>query len=164
MQAEDLTYGRFLPPSFRTALAAVVSQVEETARNAGGVAPEANQLDRMLDEAIAAIATLQETDTPDVVSITQAFGVATIVVLYDKDLDPAFVPAVANFAITDPARTITGVSVAGRRVSITYSGTVLVTADAPLLAYTQVAGTALRDFAGLKAADYTATAVTVAAS
>lgn len=162
MQAEDLSYAPFAERNFRTVLARVVSDAEERARNAGGVHPVANQLTTMLAEATAALSTLVETDTPDVVSMTQAFDVAVIEVLFDKDLDPAFVPAIADFAITDPARTITSVSVSGRVVSIAYSGVTLVTADAPLLAYTQVADTALRDFAGLKAANFAATAVTVA--
>lgn len=159
--ARDVRRGEAL----RTLIADAVSEVQVDASKRGGVTVASAQLHAMLTAGATAIASLRDLVAPAISTRTQAFGAAKIVLTYGKPLDPAFVPPTSAFAITDPNRTVTGVAVVGRTVEVSYSGVVLVTADAPLIAYTQpTADLRLRDQAGNLAASFTAAAVTVAAS
>lgn len=145
----------------RQLLAAACSEAQVDASRRAGDSAAAQQLVTLLTAAIAQVSGVADDVLPTVSSKTQAFGVASIVLTYSKPLDPDWVPAIADFAITDPARTVTGVSVVGSTVLVAYSGDVLVTADAPLIAYTQ-STQGMRDIAGNLAASFTAAAVTVA--
>ena len=125
----------------------------------------AAQLYALLETASATlVATVADAVAPTVSTLTQTFTEKVIVLTYNSALHPSFVPPVAAFAITDPARTITAVDVVGSTVRLTYTGTLLVTADDPLVAYTQDAALGHRDLANNLAASFTAAAVTVAGS
>jgi hypothetical protein len=142
--------------------AKAVDEALADAARRGGVSPKATRLHVLATAIASAVASVRDTTAPAISTRTQAFGVPTIVLTYAEDLDPAWVPPVAAFAITSPVRTVTAVRVQNRQVQIDYSGAVLLTADSPDIAYTQSATEGHRDLGGTLAASFTAAAVTVA--
>lgn len=130
----------------------------------GGTTPKATRLTALMTAVNTAIASVRDTTAPAISTRTQAFGVAEIALLYGEQLDADFVPVAADFVISSPTRTVTGVRIDNRTVYVAYSGTVLVTSDTPDIAYTQNATAGHRDAAGNLAASFTAAAVTVAGS
>lgn len=152
--------------ALRSAAAKAISQVEIYTGKIGGVANDKATLLNafFLDAAAKALAgTTADAVAPAVSTRTQTFTEKVIVITYAEALD-SVVPPVSAFAITDPARTVTGVEVVGSTVRVSYSGALLVTADAPLIAYTQPSFNQLRDQSGNLAASFAAAAVTVAGS
>lgn len=150
--------------ALRREAAKAISQVEiYTGKIGGANNDKATLLSAFFtDCATKALAgTTADAAAPTVSSRTQTFTERVIVITYSEPLD-SVVPPVSAFAITDPARTVTGVEVVGSTVRVSYSGALLVTADAPLIAYTQPSFNQLRDQSGNLAASFSAAAVTVA--
>lgn len=150
-----------LGEQLRTLGAKAVDEALIDAAARGGTSAKASRLHALATAIATAVAAVRDTTAPAIVSRTQAAGVARIVLTYNEDLDPAWVPPTSAFAITSPARTVTGVAVSGRRVEVSYSGAVLTALDTPEIAYTQNATNGHRDFAGNLAATLAAGAVTV---
>ncbi len=149
----------------RTILADAISEAEVDASRRGADSIAAAQLSTMLAAGVTALAGIVDDAVPTAVSRLQAFDVPTIVLTYSKALDPDYVPTVASVVISSPTRTVTAVRVVGATVEVDYSGATLLTADSPLIAYTQPAASfRLRDQAGNLAASFVAAAVTVAAA
>lgn len=148
--------------TLRRILAHAVSECEKDAIRRGGTSPKATQLDTLAAAVRTALASLRDLTAPTLSTITQAVGSNTIVLTYNGGLEGDYVPPTTAFAITSPARTVTGVAVNGARVEVTYSGVSLVSGDTPLIAYTQDTSAGHRDEAGNLAATFAASAVTVA--
>lgn len=156
MIRQELPVAPLLPAWVRTAVARAVTY-------GGRSAAAAAQLFTLLSAAAAAlVAAKNDTTAPTVSTRTQTFTDKVIVITYDGELHPSFVPATTDFAITSPARTVTGVDVVGSTVRVTYSGALLVTADSPEIAYTQNTSAGHRDWGNNLAATFAAAAVTVA--
>lgn len=156
MIRQELPAAPLVPAWVRTAVAKAVTLGNRSALAAA-------QLFTLLTAGAAALATAKaDTTAPAVSSRTQAFGVAKIVITYDGELHPSFVPVATDFAITSPARTVTAADVVGATVVVSYSGDVLVTADSPEIAYTQNTSVGHRDWGNNLAATFAAAAVTVA--
>jgi hypothetical protein len=152
--------------ALRSAAAKAISQVEIYTDKIGGAANDkATLLNAFFtDCATKALAgTSADAAAPTVSSRTQTFTEQVIVITYNEPL-ALVVPDKSAFAITSPARTVTGVEVVGSTVRVSYSGALLVTADSPEIAYTQPSFNRLSDASGNLAASFTAAAVTVAGS
>lgn len=166
MRIETLKSPGVLSNAYRLRVEAqkAISQVEIFTGAIGGAAnSSATLLNAFFTDCAtkALVGTAADAAAPTLVSQTQTFTEKVIVLTYNEPLD-SVVPPASAFAITDPVRTVTGVEVVGSTVRITYSGDLLVTLDAPLIAYTQPTFNQLRDQSGNLAASFIATAVTVA--
>lgn len=158
MTPNQLPNAPLLPAWVRTSVAKAVTLALRSQAAAA-------QLNALLGAAVQSlVATVADVVAPTVSTRTQAFTEKVIVLTYNGALHPSFVPPVGAFAITSPTRTVTAVDVVGSTVRITYSGTLLVTADSPDIAYTQDVASGHRDLAGNLAATFAAAAVTVAGS
>ncbi len=126
---------------------------------------KAKLVDDLLVEARAILGAIDDATAPTVSTRTQAAGVRTIVIACSEGLDPTVQVPTSAFAITSPARTITGVRILGASILVDYTGVVLEPGDTPEIAYTQPVDTtvAVRDQAGNLLATFAAAAVTVAA-
>lgn len=167
MQPTDLRNSTVLGSwqKLREAAARVIDEANQQGSNDAQAAADlyalANQLQAYAVVVDASAAT--NAAAPAVSTRDGAFAAQTITVTYDKALAAGFTPAITDFAITSPDRPVSAVAVnAGAgTVTITYTGTQLVTADTPLLTFTN---RGLRGVYGTPVASYTAQAVTVAGS
>lgn len=169
MRHDELQYQRTLGTDgcLRVAVAKAVSEFQGKPDGSGreGAAADLYALAAQVQAAVVAVeagAAAAVAAAPTIVSMTQAFGVAKIIVTFSATLGGY--TAASQWAISDPARTVTGASVVGNTVEVSYSGTTLVTADAPLLAFDAPAEPTLTSIYGVAVADAAAAAVTVAAS
>lgn len=169
MQHTELQYQRILGTDgcLRSAVAKAVTEFQLKPDGAGreGAAADLYALAAQVQAAVVAVeagAAATVAAAPTIVSMTQAFGVAKIVVTFSASLGGY--TTTSQWAVSSPARTVTGVAVVGNTVEVSYSGTVLVTADTPLLAFDAPAEPTLTSLYGVAVADAVAAAVTVAAS
>lgn len=143
----------------RSTAARAISMVEVTAgKTPGGKTSGANLLHTFFTACATAVAGLRDVTAPTVVSITQPLGVNTITITLSEGLRPDIIPALTSF-VTSPARTITGISVVGVTVVITYSGVALT--NGQTIAYTAPGTNDLQDPAGNILATFAATAIVV---
>lgn len=135
--------------------------VAQALAEAAGKPDKSQRLSVFLTAANAAIGT-KDTAAPTVSTRTHDTTKNVIFINCNEGLDPYQVPPASAFAIV-PARTVVGVHVEGRRISVEYSGVRLTAANTPTVAYTQPAATQARvaDAAGNLLATAAAAAVTV---
>ncbi len=145
----------------RIEAAKAISAVEISAgRGHAGAdkSPHAFQLNAFFTECATAVASFIETVVPAVAA--KSIGAANkkrIVLTYGEGLNPKFVPAVTDFAITTQAQAVTKVTIDGPFVYLDVATDFV--AGAVNVAYTQ--GTIkLQDASGNLAASFTAAAVT----
>ena len=144
----------------RTEASKAISAVEIFAGRNGGTSGSATQLHAFFTACATAIASLRDLVAPTLGAITQPTGSNTVSITTSEPLDPRIIPTLTSF-VTAPARVISGVTVAGNKVLVEYTGASL--ANGNTIAYTQPAGAnKLQDGGGNLLASFTATAITVA--
>lgn len=167
MQPTELRYFPTLQTGakLRVAVARAIDEANAQGSNDAQAAADLYALANQIQAAAVLVDASAATNAaaPAVSSLAGAFAAKTITVTYDKALASGHVPAVDDFTITSPDRPVSAVAVnAGAgTVTITYTGTQLVTADTPLLTYVS---RGLKGVYGTPVASYSAQAVTVAGS
>lgn len=144
----------------RTAAAKAISNIEVVAgKTPGGKVSTANSLHTFFTACATAVNGMRDTVLPTATAFNQTAGANVIRITTSEGLRPDIIPALTSF-VTSPARTITGVEVAGNQLRVSYSGASL--ANGNTIAYTQPAVNRLQDPAGNELASITATAIVVA--
>lgn len=163
MRVSDLPSPGFLSMGIRLRIEAAkaISAVEISAGRAhagAGKSPAAADLSAFFTACAAALSTFIEAVVPAVTAKNiLAANKRRIVLTYGEGLDPKFVPAVTDFAITTQAKAVTKVTIDGPYVYLDVATDFV--AGAVNVAYTQGA-IPLQDTSGNLAASFTAAAVT----
>lgn len=140
--------------------AKAISSVEIFAARNGGTSGSATQLHAFFTACATAIASLRDLTAPTVTARNQTTGALTVRLTTSEPLDPRIIPPTTAF-VTSPARTITGIEIAGNQLLVTYTGASL--ANGNTIAYTQPTGAnKLQDAGGNLLASFTAQAIVVA--
>lgn len=143
----------------RTELVKAISSIQIASKSAANAkVAAAKDLTTCLNAAVAAISGFIDAVVPTVVTRSTVAGDAkTVKVTFSEGLRPDVIPAASAFAFS-PAKTITGMQVDGKVLTITVSAAL--TAGATL-AYTQPATNRLQDPSGNLVATWAAATVTV---
>lgn len=143
----------------RIEAAKAISAVEINAAYGAGKSSAAAPLSAFFTACAAALSTFLDVTLPTIAGRSIATSNAKRIVLTASEaLDPKFVPAVGDFAITGQVKAVTKVTIDGPFVYLDVA--TAFAAGAVSVAYTKPATNQLRDLAGNELASFTATAVT----